>query len=368
MLPLYVMKNKILLLALIAGFTAPHLHADDCPCDGGTAAYSVACGDGDADACETSECAVVASLTASDDGPSGSRSSETTLIMIDNGTRSATITGEVSGTLGEGYPKWEGSGISGSDGSMTATYSGTRDSTVTFHASPYSSQTIDIDLQYDGETTISIDTDDDWATSLESTIQGVLNYLMQDSDGDSFSLSGSMSGTMKKVDMYDDGETNGNSIKFEGTISATLAAAEFEGPPVPLFGGAVVVRAKAEFDAGTVELSADVEYDESQEDPFVGITGSLTFNQSVSVGAVATVGAVCDISYTASFDLSVGGTVSHSDTHIILTPSGSAGPVTGTLKVVGKLSAFECTLYSTQHTLYANTYTVNGSPINIYEL
>lgn len=362
------LKLILLLQALMLGAVPSLIADDDCPCDGGTSAYTVSCGEGDPDACDTSECATVSSLSAEDEGNSGSRSSTSSLVMVNNGSRTATITGSTSGTLGDGYPKWSGTGVSGNDGEMTATFSGTSDSTVTFEASPYSSETIDIDIQMENAVSVSLSSDDDWATSVEATIQGFLNFLVKDSSGDSFSLSGSINGSQKDVDLYNDGSSTGMYHKFGGSITGDFAAAKFKGPPLPVAGGLVTVRALASFTAASAKVSVNFTHDESKQDQWVGLSGGLTFNQNASIGAEAVVGSICFITYTASMPLSLGGTLSHDNSCVNITPFGSAGPVDGTLKVTVEVTfpKFECTLYEKQHALYDDSISVGGSPFCIY--
>ena len=193
------------------------------------------------------------------------------------------------------------------------------------------------------------------------------NYFTNDSGGDSFSLSGEISGTTKKVDLYNDGEDTGRYYKVGGSITGELASIEFKGPPVPASFG-TYLRAKANFSAGSVEVSVDFEYDQSKEDEWVGVSGSLAYTQGVSVGGEAVIGGVRFITFMANFPLQVGGTVSRAGDCVQLLPSGSAGPVSGTLTATIKVSRWECTLWSDTYTLMGNSISVDGNPICIYSI
>ncbi|MFH1777393.1 MAG: Ig-like domain-containing protein [Candidatus Omnitrophota bacterium] len=75
---------------------------------------------------------VMAGLEAIDTNTTaeGTRKSTSTLVMVNTGDRTADIILTIDSSLPPDYPKWSGTNVTGTDGSLTASYSGTSDSKV----------------------------------------------------------------------------------------------------------------------------------------------------------------------------------------------------------------------------------------------
>lgn len=402
------MKNNKYIALIFGLFLAgtAYVAADDCPCEGGTAPYQYDCDeDGILDSClpcqdscgttgvasspdkeccggeeysPTSECCEdgvvlqgecpeITGLVATDSSAGTRSSSDNLQMVLTGGARSATIELSTSGTMLPGYPKWSGSGVSGADGASVATYNGSSGGNVTAYVSSSKSKSVNISIVDENEKVVSLSVSDVGAVDeLASRSNGLLDFLAQGMST-KVVFGGSLSGTTKIVDYYGDGEQVGKYQSLTGAFSADLASFSVESPPIPVTAG-VVVRATAGFSAGTAQMTIQAAYDESKVNPWVNLTGGFSFNQNASFGVKLVVGYICYAEYVASLNAYVGGDFSNSGKVIYLTPSGSVGPVIGTLNVGVQVFGVGCTIYTSSHTMYDGLYSFESSPITIYEI
>ncbi len=242
----------------------------------------------------------------------GTRKSDSTLVMVKEGTtaRGATMTLSVDGvSLPSGRPTWSGTDITGDAGSLTATYSGTSDSTGTAHTGLSDcDQTISITIVDESKLTLDLDFNEGYLKDLMDKVKDALETITgSDSVAD---VNGAISGTIKYVDAYNDGEDYGIYVNVSSDLTASFEGISFSSPSTPV---PALPAVTMKFTASVTDISAGVTasgtYDESKA-AAGNITGSVNASASVGVGAVAAVvGEVVKISLSGSTTLSADASV-----------------------------------------------------------
>ena len=282
----------------------------------------------------------------------GTRTSDETLVMVDSGVaRDAKITLDVKGgSLPSSYPYWSGRGVTGQDGSLTANYSGTRDSTVNADTglSGCSGNSVSIDIVDENKSGINWEFNQGELKAIQDKIKGALDKI---SGGDvNLSVNGTLIMEFKRVDMYNDGSTYGYFADISGTVYAEFPDVSISTPDVPVCGG-LYVKLHGEVSESKISLTGSTSYDQSKKDEG-SVGGSLTGSTTTSVGATASTGVDYvlqqSVSVTGSTTLSASGGIKLAGKDIKAAGEIAAkdftATVEGDLKVLGgKIKLFEAT-------------------------
>ncbi len=174
------------------------------------------------------------------DSNSSTRKSTSCLHMVrTNGvTRSASITATINGTPASGYPTWSGTGISGTAGSMSASFSGQGDSTVACTAENNDGCSANSSLQIkiipSTETSFSFGID----TSKMVSLLDLLNSKVSFGPNARFTASSSITPSIKrwevdKPDSPDYTYSYGGSLALTGKLTGRVSHPTFSGefPP-----------------------------------------------------------------------------------------------------------------------------------------
>ena len=117
------------------------------------------------------------------------------------------------------------------------------------------------------------------------------NYMTGYGKTPTWSAKGEISGTLRNVDYYGDGNKVGIKATLGGEVSFGFAEIEIPFLPIPALAGAVTVTPKAGFKKFTITLKLKCVYDESLKDPWAEkLTGSLEGSSGISGGLDVGVG------------------------------------------------------------------------------
>jgi len=275
----------------------------------------------------------------------GTRTSDSTLVMVKEGStaRGATMTLSVDGgSLPSGYPTWSGTDVTGSAGSLTATYSGTSDSTANADTGISGcDQTVEIDIVDENKYDESWDFDQGELKVVQDKLKAAIDAI---SGGDlDLSVTGTLEVEFKRVDMYNDGSTYGYFADVTGTVDANFPDVPLSSPDLYVLPG-VYVKLVGGFSASKVSLTGSTSYDQSKASPGT-VAGSLTGSTTASVGAEAGAG----VDEILSFSITVTGSTT-------LSASGGIALTGQDIKATGTIAAsdFEANAEGDLKTLVGN--------------
>lgn len=209
----------------------------------------------------------------------GTREGTSSLVMVDAGkdrTAEIKVTLE-EGEFCEGYPKWSGNGISSSDGSLTATYTGDTDSEISVEYGPGGGGgSFSLNLVTPTKQSLVIDLSDEGKIAV--LVEKINTLLAKFKGGSKLETSGKLKFEWgETVDKYNDGSSLGTKVEATGSLNVQLPELD-QDIDIPTTFGTIEIEIELA-DAGLTGSATGI-YDESKES--VGdIRGNITFGATI---------------------------------------------------------------------------------------
>ena len=294
-----------------------------------------------------------------------------TLVMVNSGSaRAATMTATLEGGKpGDGYPKWTGTGVSGTGN--TGTYSGTSSTSVTLKpgekCDTATGEIVDEDKRSLSGKIAEI------KTSLENVSSTFESFVTSkgstvESGNKSVSLLGKIES--KKVDMYADGTKHGTATvsDLSGSYSVTMPVVK-----IPLYSSIVVgVSAKIDLGNATGTLNINAGLDDSKANK-VDVSGGFSLGFHAIKATIEGTAGYSSEKYCLFAEggfkfghFKVGGKVSADENAIYLTPELSLGAVSAEYSIGAKLDGgLRCEITKGSYPVWGGE-TIPYSKITIY--